>query len=300
MEARTETDRRRTCSEIELEAAVDALDRSPRLVAAGEWPADLGGLDSAGLYSWWVDREGAGDLAKGLGDHLPAGWIYAGQAGATKWPSGARGSATLASRVGGNHLRGKVRNSTFRLTLAAALVEPLDLELIGSKKLSSASERRLSEWIGERLEVAVHPFGNRNSLADLEKRVLAELDPPLNLSGRVSTPLRNALSRKREAIAVANESTGRTSSAPARSSSSVLQQRSRSSVTLHEEIAAILRESGRRWMTTTEIAQAVSERGQYTKRDDSTVDAFQIHGRTRKYSHLFVRDGSWVGLKDDS
>lgn len=90
MEARTETDRRQTCSEVELEAALGALDRSPRLVMAGEWPADLGGLDSAGLYSWWVDREGAGDLARGLGDHLPAGRIYAGQAGATQWPSGSR------------------------------------------------------------------------------------------------------------------------------------------------------------------------------------------------------------------
>jgi hypothetical protein len=213
MEARTETDRRQTCSEIELEAALDALDRSPRLVAAGEWPADLGGLDLAGLYSWWVDRGGAGDLAKGLGDHLPAGRIYAGQAGATKWPSGARGSATLASRVGGNHLRGKVRNSTFRLTLAAALVEPLDLELIGSKKLSPASERCLSGWIEDHLEVAVHPFGDRDSLADLENRVLAEVNPPLNLSGRGSTPLRNALSRKREAITAANKITGSTSSA---------------------------------------------------------------------------------------
>lgn len=207
MEAGTETDRRQTCSEIELEAALDALTRNPKPTAAGEWPANFAGLDSAGLYSWWVDPEGADDLAKGLGNHLLAGRIYAGQAGATKWPSGSRGSATLASRVGGNHLRGKVRNSTFRLTLAAVLVEPLELELIGSKKLSPASERRLSGWIEEHLEVAVHPYGDRDSLADLETRVLAELNPPLNLSGRGSTPLRNALSRKREAIAAAEEIT---------------------------------------------------------------------------------------------
>jgi hypothetical protein len=99
------------------------------------------------------------------------------------------------------------------LTLAAALVEPLDLELIVSKKLSPASERCLSGWIEDHLEVAVHPFGDRDSLADLENRVLAEVNPPLNLSGRGSTPLRNALSRKREAITAANKITGSTSSA---------------------------------------------------------------------------------------
>jgi hypothetical protein len=67
--------------------------------------------------------------------------------------------------------------------------------------------------------------------------------------------------------------------------------------TLHEEIARIVRENGNRWMTTQELAGAVNRAGNYHKRDGSPVDAFQIHGRTRKYGHLFERDGSRVRLR---
>jgi hypothetical protein len=49
-------------------------------------------------------------------------------------------------------------------------------------------------------------------------------------------------------------------------------------------------------MTTTEIAHAVNERGRYEKRDGGAVTAFQIHGRTRNYPHLFERDGASVTL----
>jgi hypothetical protein len=47
-------------------------------------------------------------------------------------------------------------------------------------------------------------------------------------------------------------------------------------------------------MTTAEIAAAVNDRGIYRKRDGSPVTAFQIHGRTRNYPHLFDRDGQVV------
>ena len=68
-------------------------------------------------------------------------------------------------------------------------------------------------------------------------------------------------------------------------------------VTLHEEIAAILEKHGNRWMTTSEIAAEVQDRQAYVKRDGtSDVTAFQIHGRTKNYPHLFDRDGSKVRL----
>ena len=47
------------------------------------------------------------------------------------------------------------------------------------------------------LEVAVLPFLYRDSLGDLEHNVLAELDPPLNLDGMATTPLRATLARLR-------------------------------------------------------------------------------------------------------
>lgn len=65
--------------------------------------------------------------------------------------------------------------------------------------------------------------------------------------------------------------------------------------TLHDEISRILRARGG-WMTTAEIAEAVNKSARYAKRDGSPVDAFQIHGRTRNYPHLFVRDGVRVRL----
>ena len=46
----------------------------------------------------------------------------------------------------------------------------------------------------EHLQVAVLPFAERDPLADLEHRVLAKLDPPLNLEGMAPTPLRRSLS----------------------------------------------------------------------------------------------------------
>mgnify|MGYP005609730971 FL=1 len=49
-------------------------------------------------------------------------------------------------------------------------------------------------------------------------------------------------------------------------------------------------------MTTSEIADAVNAGTLYVKRDRSPVTAFQIHGRTRKYDHLFTRTGGTVGL----
>jgi hypothetical protein len=66
--------------------------------------------------------------------------------------------------------------------------------------------------------------------------------------------------------------------------------------TLHEELADIVRNHGNRWITRTELADAVNERGIYKKRDGSPVTDFQVHGRTRNYNQLFERDGSRVRL----
>ena len=111
---------RRTTTEAEFRAAMRALDQAPVLTPARDWPDGLlHGLDGPGLYSWWVDKSGALDLSRGLGCQVLPGRIYAGQTGATKWPSGTVGRATLRSRISSQHLRGRIRGSTFRLTLAS-------------------------------------------------------------------------------------------------------------------------------------------------------------------------------------
>ena len=71
-------------------------------------------------------------------------------------------------------------------------------------------------------------------------------------------------------------------------------------VTLHDELVAILRSDGNRWMTLQELATAVNARGRYAKRDGSAMGAGQINLRTRaggSYEHLFERDGQRVRLR---
>ena len=204
---------------------------------------------------------------------------------------------TLRRRLGSNHIRGGVRSSTFRLTLAAALRESLHLALLSAKRLDSASERRVSEWIASNLEVAVHPFTDPDPLADLEDQVLARLDPPLNLVAMTSTPLRRRLAELRAVIAQ-----GVLASEPERAA--VVPQTGRTTrrlpssdrPTLHDELAAILRESSAEWMTRDELARRVNERGLYHKRDGGTVTSFQVARRAHRYRHLFRINGSRIAL----
>ncbi|MCF6171500.1 MAG: winged helix-turn-helix domain-containing protein [Bacteroidales bacterium] len=67
-------------------------------------------------------------------------------------------------------------------------------------------------------------------------------------------------------------------------------------MTLHDAIVEILLLSGKP-MTTQEIANKLNITKTYKKRDGSEISAFQIHGRTRNYPHLFDRDGNLVSLK---
>jgi hypothetical protein len=53
----------------------------------------------------------------------------------------------------------------------------------------------------DHLEVAVLPTADRDTLGHLERRVLAALDPPVNLDGMSANPLRSQLSRQRASLA---------------------------------------------------------------------------------------------------
>lgn len=66
-------------------------------------------------------------------------------------------------------------------------------------------------------------------------------------------------------------------------------------MTLHEAIEKLLRQTGRP-MTTQQIADELNKNGWYQKKDGSTIQTFQIHGRTRNYANIFDRDGSTVSL----
>ena len=167
--------------------------------APADFPLDREAAALPGLYAWWADAAARELLGETLGGSLPA-LIYAGQAGATTKRSGTERSATLASRVAGNHLRGNIRSSTFRLTLAALLSEHLGLVLQRSSVLDATSERALSEWMSTHLRVVVAPVADRAVLSGLEEAVLERLDPPLNLAGMRPSPARSVLRARRKAL----------------------------------------------------------------------------------------------------
>lgn len=66
-------------------------------------------------------------------------------------------------------------------------------------------------------------------------------------------------------------------------------------MTLHEEIVEILK-TANTILSTKHIAAEVNRRKNYVKPDGSPVSDFQIHGRTKNYPKLFLRNKSLVGL----
>lgn len=122
---------------------------------------------SPGLYSWWVDVAGAEELSAGLGQQLSPGLIYAGLAGATRWPSGRPSANTLWSRIAGMHLGGRHEFSTFRRTLGSILAAADDAEEI--------NEDRLTVWMLEHLRVIPVPHNDPDGLGRLESDVLCRV-----------------------------------------------------------------------------------------------------------------------------
>jgi hypothetical protein len=154
-------------------------------LAAGRTPHDV-----PGLYSWWVDAPGAHALSAGLGQRVAPGLVYAGRAGGQR-PNGKVSANTLWGRIGGMHLQGNRDFSTFRLTLTAALRH---------SPTPVADEAELTGWMHAHLRVAVLPVPAEAVLAT-EERLIQQADPPLNLRGVPSTPLRRTLSRLRREVA---------------------------------------------------------------------------------------------------
>jgi hypothetical protein len=184
------------------QAAFDAISRLRDVnlaEPAATFPLDRTRAAAPGLYSWWADDAALRMLSSSLGSVLQP-LVYAGQAGATSTRSRKQGKSTLRSRVGGLHIRGNVKSSTFRRTLTAALRQPLRLRVVRPFILDPDDNARLTQWIREHLWVNVQPYADRDTLAEAEAVILAALDPPLNIDGRHKTPLRIRLSALRTAL----------------------------------------------------------------------------------------------------
>jgi len=67
-------------------------------------------------------------------------------------------------------------------------------------------------------------------------------------------------------------------------------------VTLQDELTAILRAQGNRWMTTGELAAEVNRRGRHWKTYRNRITSAKVLGRTKLYARTFERMGERVRL----
>lgn len=183
---------------------VAALSDRNRAESPRTFPSDRDTASHAGLYSWWADADARTLIGSTLKIEM-SDLIYAGQAGATRWPSGTTSTATLATRIRGNHINGNASSSTFRLTISAGLLDPLRLTVAQPGRLTSESNRAVSEWVKAHLRVAVVACDDRDRLGKIESAVLEVLDPPLNLDGRPATESRAVLSALRRRVKLGQE-----------------------------------------------------------------------------------------------
>lgn len=184
-----------------VDALVASLGDRVNVRPASDFPWDRAALDHPGLYSWWADDEGRAVLGAPFGVVLPP-LIYAGQAGASSKLAGLERGATLLSRIGGNHLGGNIGSSTFRKTLTAVLLEALNLTTVNEKRIGAASNVIVTGWMRAHLSLVIARCDDRATLAHVEDAVLARLDPPLNLQGMTSTPIRRQLKELRKALSL--------------------------------------------------------------------------------------------------
>lgn len=175
----------------ELETLITRLTDVASAISPGDLAAaERRALRRPGLYTWWVDADGAAELSTGLRHRVEPGLIYAGQTGATRWPSGLSSKATLEGRLLRNHARGNIRGSTFRHTLAAIL----------RVAWGYWDEATLTAWVEQHLRVIGIPVSDGSVLGATEAEALRSLDPPLNLDHMTSTPVREALRELRRQL----------------------------------------------------------------------------------------------------
>ena len=180
--------------EIVARLSDSSLAEDPR-----SFPANREVATKSGMYAWWASEEARALLSSRLETEIPP-LVYAGQAGATKWPSGAKSAATLRSRILQQHIKGNARSSTFRHTLSAVLLEPLGLAIGEGRRLTLESEAIVTKWICEHLRVNVVPVEDPDQLGKIEESVLIRLDPPLNIEGLPSNPVRQRLQSLRRSL----------------------------------------------------------------------------------------------------
>lgn len=149
------------------------------------------------LYAWWARRgslQHASPTIPLTTINKEAEWGLLYVAGSPR--SERRRNARL-DRVIRNHWKGNIGSSTFRLSLAALLIDFLCLEpLPGDSRPRLANEDRLTTWITENCRATVV---NEEEPWRYEKAVIGSLDPPLNIRFGIHE-FRYPLDRARKAL----------------------------------------------------------------------------------------------------
>lgn len=155
---------------------------------------------SPGLYAFHGDQRAWEDL--GLTPAFDGQPLYVGKS-----------ETSLYGRDVVTHFSpGKTGSSTVRRSLAALLVDELDVVAVprnllkpdasANFALDPGSEERLSAWMGDRLSLATWVLTQGVVLAEIETAVVRRLQPPLNLD-KVNQP-RERLRRARKRLADAS------------------------------------------------------------------------------------------------
>jgi hypothetical protein len=152
-----------------------------------------------GLYGWWFDPS-LPDVPRGGcyafdSKHL----LYTGIAPPKDRPTRPGSATPVKRRLWRNHLRGTVRSSTLRLSLAALLQDQLDLEFYRDARdrvrMEKEHEEKLTVWIDQHAAISL---AQHDAPWQLEEALVRNGPPlPLNLSmsGHPFKPTLSALRR---------------------------------------------------------------------------------------------------------
>lgn len=170
--------------------------------------ADGGVPAKRGLYAWWTTEPEAlptvpiertrAVISAGAATDADAErhWLlYVGIA-----PSRPYSKQTLRGRVCGNHLRGNISGSTFRLSLASLVWQQQGLALThrgGRALLTPEANAALSDWQRRYLRVS---WAEHTRPWDIEGQVIKAMAPPLNLADNRSHPFAWTLSEARQRL----------------------------------------------------------------------------------------------------
>jgi hypothetical protein len=160
---------------------------------------DGGVVSAPGFYAWWLrDRSALPAVPLGEG-----GLAYVGIA-----PNGERSSASIRSRVRGDHLGAAIGSSTLRRGLAAFLWEANDwTPFMKGKKIALPADQclALTRWMERHLLVSwcrvEEPWLH-------EAALIREMRPPLNSDHNRDHAFYPTLKRARERLAARARSTG--------------------------------------------------------------------------------------------